>query len=124
MEDDVSTENGAPQRIEPRLKADRYERVEFKTSKSEVHHQYSLFNVSSKGLCFAVKEDSVALEELQVGDKLRMKYYPPVSSGGAEYLMTEIRHITTADIEEFKGHCLVGLLTLEKEEGAVFQMNT
>ena len=83
-------------------------------------HQFKLLDVSAKGLCFVAEEDSAVLNELKIGDQLKMKYYPPVSASGAEYLITEIRHITKADQEEFKRHYFVGLLTLEKEEGSVF----
>jgi len=88
--------------------------------KSDTLYQFNLFDVSTKGLCFAVDEDSVLLKELNVGDTLKMKYYPPLSSGGAEYLMTEIKHITKTEQEGFKGRCLVGLFIFEKETGSVF----
>ncbi|MFC1859212.1 hypothetical protein ACFL9U_14475 [Thermodesulfobacteriota bacterium] len=120
MKDDVPPGKESQERGENRITASRYERVEFKTSKSETLHQFELMDVSAKGLCFVATEDSAVLNDLEVGDMLKMKYYPPVSAGGAEYLITEIRHITKADQEEFKGQYFVGLLTLEKEEGSVF----
>ena len=120
MKDNVPSDKATGQRAETRITASQYERVEFKTSKSETLHQFKLMDVSAKGLCFVAKENSAVLDDLTVGDQLKMKYYPPVSAGGAEYLITEIRHITKADQEEFKGHYFVGLLTLEKEEGSVF----
>jgi hypothetical protein len=119
MKNNSPTEKHEKQRIEPRMTPNRYEIVEFKTSESDALNQFNLLDVSSKGLCFVVDEDSVVLKDLNVGGILKMKYYPPVSSGGAEYLMTEIRHITKADQEGFKGQCFVGLLIDEKREGSV-----
>ena len=120
MENNIQKGKGEMQRSESRMNADRYESVEFKTSKSDTLCRFNLFDVSAKGLCFAVDEDSVLLKELNVGEILKMKYYPPPSSGGAEFLMTEIKHITKADQEGFKGRCLVGLFIFEKETGSVF----
>jgi len=119
MENSIPTEKGEIQRTEPRTTADQYEMVEFKSSTSDALFQFNLLDVSSKGLCFVTDEDSDVLKELQVGDNLKMKYYPPVSSGGAEYLMTEIKHITKADQEGFKGQCFVGLFISDKKEGSV-----
>ena len=120
MENNIPKGKVQKQRSESRREADRYESVEFKTSKPDTLYHFNIFDVSAKGLCFAVDEDSVLLKELNVGDIMKMKYYPPPSSGGAEYLMTEIKHITKADQEGFKGRCLVGLFIFEKETGSVF----
>jgi len=120
MKKNIPDKKAEQQRLETRMTADQYESVEFKTSESDAFYQFNLFDISSKGLCFVVDEDSVVLKELKVGNVLKMKYHPPVSSGGAEYLMTEIRHITKADQEGFKGQCFVGLLIVEKEMGSVF----
>ena len=119
MKNNIPEKKAEYQRSESRMTPNRYEIVEFKTSESDALNQFNLLDVSSKGLCFVVDEASVVLKDLNVGDTLKMKYYPPVSSGGAEYLMTEIKHISKADQEGFKGQCFVGLLINEKREGSV-----
>jgi hypothetical protein len=121
MKNNTPEKKAEHQRSESRLSPNRYEIVEFKTSESDTLNQFNLFDVSSKGLCFVVDEDSVVLEDLNVGDTLKMKYYPPVSSGGAEHLMTEIKHISKADQEGFKRQCFVGLFIYEKREGSVLK---
>lgn len=68
-----------------------------------------------KGICVAVKEDSALLKHLKVGNMSNMKYYPTDSSCSAEYLKTEIKHITKDKQGRFRGHVLVGLLILEKQ---------
>ncbi len=107
------------QRAEPRINADKYESVEFKSSKSNVLQRFKLLDVSEKGLCFVTNSDSVVLKELKVGDILNMKYYPADASKGAEHLTTEIKHVTNADKEGYEGQSLVGLLIFDKVEGSV-----
>lgn len=66
-------------------------------------------------MCIAVKADSGLLKHLSVGDVLNIKYYPTDSSRPAEYLKTQIRHITKDEQGRFKEHFLVGLLILERQ---------
>jgi hypothetical protein len=72
-----------------------------------------MWDISPKGICVLVKEDSDLLNHLKVGDILDLKYYTTDSSRPIEYLKTEIRHITKDEKGRFKGLYLVGLSILE-----------
>lgn len=100
-------------RAEPRSMAGQYSSVEFTTSSSVLIYQFKVWNIAAKGMCILVKETSEAMQHLNVGDILEMKYYPVDRSGPPEMLKTEIRHITKNDEGRFQGHFFVGLLILE-----------
>jgi hypothetical protein len=104
----IEKEMGSEKRSETRKIIDDY---------YSVVHQFKVRNMSPWGLGILVKEDSAALRRLEVGDVLEMKYNPAKPLGSAEYLRTEIRHITRLDQGRFKGHYLVGLLILDKTDG-------
>jgi len=101
-------------RSEPRSIIDKYYSVEFSISNSAYIYQFKIWDISKKGVCVLVKEDSDLLNHLKVGDILNLKYYSTDSSQPIEYLKTKIRHITKDEEGRFKGLCLVGLSILEK----------
>ena len=101
-------------RSEPRSIIDKYYSVEFSISNSAYIYQFKIWDISKKGVCVLVKEDSDLLNHLKVGDILNLKYYSTDSSRPIEYLKTKIRHITKDEEGRFKGLCLVGLSILEK----------
>lgn len=100
-------------RSETRSLVDQYHSVEFSLEGLEYTYQFKIWDISSKGLCVVVKKDSEILKHLKVGDVLQMKYYRTISSQPAEFLRTEIRHITLDEEGRFKGHYLVGFLILD-----------
>jgi len=101
-------------RSEPRSIIDKYYSVEFSISNSAYIYQFKIWDISKKGVCVLVKEDSDLLNHLKVGDILNLKYYPTDSSHPIEHLKTKIRHITKDEEGRFKGLRLVGLSILEK----------
>jgi hypothetical protein len=103
-------------RSKPRTILDRYYSVEFSLSEVEFLYQFKIWNISQQGICVVVKEGSEILNHLKVGDILEMKYYPTDKQGSTEALRTEIRHITKDEQGRFKGHYLVGLSILERDE--------
>jgi hypothetical protein len=105
---------GSEKRSEPRNILEDYYSVEFSVSHELPVHQFRVRDMSPWGLGILVREDSAALERLEIGDVLEMRYNPAKPSGSAECLKTEIRHITRLGQGRFKGHYLVGLLILEK----------
>lgn len=106
-------ENFAEKRLERRVLVDQYYSVEFSLKGLDYLYQFKIWNISPRGLCIVVKEDSAILEHLKTGTVLKIKYYQKDSSKPAEYMKTEIRHITR-DVEgRFKNHFLVGLSILE-----------
>ena len=95
---------------------DKHYSVELEVTGVYFVHQFKLWNMSSKGLCILIKEDSSLLKSLKAGDIRNMKYYTTDSSKPTEYLKTQIKHITKDDTGRFKGHYLVGLSILEKQD--------
>ncbi len=103
----------ADRRSEPRTGVDKYYSVEFSVGESAYLYQFKIWDMSSKGMCLLVKEDSEVLGHLKVGDVVTMKYYKADATATGEYVKTEIRHITKDDQGRFRGHCMVGLFILE-----------
>lgn len=106
-------------RSEPRSMADRYSSVEFSLTGVVHLHQFRILNISSSGMGVLVKEGSEVLEHLKAGDVLKLKYYRPEPTEHPEYLKTEIKHITKDDQGRFRGHYLVGLSILEKQNATI-----
>ena len=105
----MSTKVAVERRAEERSPADRYYSVQFTVDGLKPHYQFKTWNISEKGLCILVKEDSAVLEHLKTGDVLEMTYYVNDPQGSLENLQTRIQHITMNDSGRFKGHYLVGL---------------
>ena len=103
-------------RSEPRSIIDRYYSVEFSLSGCSFVYQFRIWNISSKGICVLVKEDSDLLNHVKVGDILNLKYYTTDSSRPIEFLKTEIKHITKDEQGRFKGVYLVGLSILGNQD--------
>jgi len=101
------------QRREERFELDQYYSVEFLINGLGCLYQCKLWNISKKGMCIIVKEDSPVLEYYKVGDILNMRYYAEGSTVPTQYLKTQIRHISKDNGDRFKGHKLIGLLILE-----------
>jgi hypothetical protein len=100
-------------RSEKRSTADRYYSVQFAALGMPSFYQFKLWNISPSGLSIIVKENSVVLRHIKVGDTIEMTYYLTDSQGAHENLKTQIKHITRNVDGRFKGHYLVGLSILE-----------
>ncbi len=109
------TNQFSERRCEPRIIIDKYYSVELLIGDNSFVYQFKIWNISTKGICLVIREDSDVLKHLNVGDIVNMKYYTTDSEKPGEYLKTEIRHMTK-DEGRFKGHYLVGLLVLERPE--------
>lgn len=101
-------------RSESRTTVDKYYSLEFSKEGMGSVYQFKIWNLSAKGMCVLVKEDSELLEYLEVGEVMDMKYYSSDASKPTEYLKTEIKHITKDDEGQFKGHFLIGLSILDE----------
>ena len=100
-------------RSESRSIIDRYYSVEFSIREAAYVYQFKIWDISPKGICVLVKEDSGLLNRLKAGDRLNLKYYTTDSSRPIEYLETEIRDIAKDEKGRFRGLYLVGLSILE-----------
>ena len=115
MRKKTTTGNPEEKRSELRTVLNRFYSVEFQLKGTGNLYQFKLRDISSKGLGILVNEDSAVLQHLKVSDILGMKYYPPESSSPAEFLKTQVMHISKKEEEPFKGHFLIGLLIIEKQ---------
>jgi hypothetical protein len=104
--------------VEPRSIIHKYYSVEFSISGSAFVYQFKIWDISPKGTCVLVKEDSGLLNRLKVGDIMNLKYYTTDSSRPIEYLETEIRHIAKDEKGRFRGLYLVGLSILENQNAS------
>ena len=102
-------------RHDSRTEVDKYYSVELSIADTSLIYQFRIWNLSSRGICIVVKEDSDLLKHMKVGNVLNMKYYPTDSSCPKEYLKTQIKHITKDKQGRFRNHVLVGLFILEKQ---------
>ena len=116
MKEKSSTYTPLGRRSEPRETVDPYHSVEVDIDSLDVVYQFKIWNISSKGMCILLREDSVVLNYIHVGDIMDMKYYLTESSHPTKHLKTKIQHITKEEHGRFKGHYLVGLSILEKQD--------
>lgn len=118
MERDPGTH--VERRSEPRELLNLYHSVEFSFREPGPIYQFKLRNVSSRGLCILVKENSVLMQHLQVGDIINMQYRAPETPTLANPLKTRIRHISREGSGRYRHHFLVGLSVVEegKQEAA------
>jgi hypothetical protein len=112
MEKDELSEDTPERRSETRAMDDRYYSVQFTTKGLASFYQFKLWNISSKGMCILVKEDSKVLKHLKVGDTIEMTYYLTDSQGAHENMKTQIKHITKNESGRFQGHYMVGLSSI------------
>ena len=108
------TDRCEERRAEERSIIDKFYSVEFSLPDCAFVYQFKILNLSSKGLCVLVREDSDLINHIKVGDILNLKYYPTDSLKPVEFLRTQIKHITRDDRGSFKGVFLVGLAILEQ----------
>ena len=101
-------------RAEPRTRPEKYHSIEFEVPESGYLYQFKIWDMSSKGNCLLVRDDSEVLKKIEVGDVFDMKLYPDDLSNPPEILKTKIMHITPGSREQFRGHHLVGLSILKK----------
>ena len=99
-------------RSESRERVSQYFSVEFVLGGADTIYQFRIWDLSPQGMCVLVKSDSDLLKHLKVGQNWNMKYYGDDASRPADYLTTQIRHITRDESGRFKDHYLVGLSIL------------
>jgi hypothetical protein len=102
-------------RADPRRITLRNYRVEIKLI-GEPIYQFRVTDVSSNGAGILVKEDSVFLSLIEVGQTVDTEFISPEGTDPNGDYKAEIKHITKPDNGINEGHCLVGLSILEKIE--------
>ena len=109
MTENDETRTFEDRRADARKSPEKYYSVQFSVKDLGYFYQFKIWDVSSKGMCILVGEDSSVVAHLHVGDVIKMQYYLSESVGSTEEIETEISHITKNDQGRFKGHYLVGL---------------
>jgi hypothetical protein len=101
-------------RAEPRVPADQFYSVEIHIPDLTRRYQFKLRDISTSGMGIIVRDDSLSLSHLRVGDVMEMLYAPPSRYVAPELLKTRIEHVTKCESGRFKGHHIVGLSIIEK----------
>ncbi len=100
----------------PKNYIDQYSSVEISNKSISFSYHFKLWNITSSSICILIKEGSQILSQLNEGDTFSMKYYASDSLYPAEYRETAIRDIIKDDNGRFKGHYLVYLEILDRQE--------
>jgi len=103
-------------RSEPRQKPQGYHCVELAVNDFAVPYKFKIWNIASNSMCLLVREDSDILRRIKVGDNIKMEYYLEGTWSPPESRLTAIRHITKKEDGPFKGHYLVGIDILDRNE--------
>jgi hypothetical protein len=106
MDDNYSNTD---RRVGARIPPDQYYSVQFRQIDLSTIYQFKIWNISTKGMCILVRQDSNMMSCLNVDDTLDMEYYSDKKEVPAENIKTHIRHITKIEDGRFNGHYLVGL---------------
>jgi len=112
MNKKIMSNNKAERRSELRKVPEKYYSVEFSIKGLDYIYQFKLRDISEKGVCIVVKNNSAVLNFIKINDIINMKYYASESPTQTKTLKTKIKHITKYDEGRFKGHCLLGLAIL------------
>jgi hypothetical protein len=114
LNDSGTTVNTEERRSETRKEIEKYHSAEFRIHETGCLYQSKIWNISSKGMCLIVKENSEIISKLEIGKVLDMKYYPDDLSQKPAILKTQIIHITLENQGRFKNHYLMGLVILSE----------
>jgi hypothetical protein len=88
-----------------------YYSVQFFLNDTGTTYLFKLRNISSKGPCILVKQDSSVFKGLKVGDILDMEYHQPESLGAGKLLKTQIASKNSHD--RYTGHSIVELSIID-----------
>jgi len=99
-------------RSEVRQKAKRCYHAEIRLVGVPVY-EVKLKDLSSKGSCVLVKEDSLLINHLKTGQNVMVKYYLEDRDKPGKVFEATVKYITMVNEGQFKGHYLVGLAILK-----------
>lgn len=115
MAKDRSVNHVNEKRKETRKKSKKYHSVEMKLPTLPIY-MFKLKDISSHGACFLVKGESAILKHLRVGQKINMRYHSEEEMEPTDVFKSEIKYITQPDDKSYKGHYLVGIMILDKQD--------
>ena len=100
-------------RSEYRREKLRNYRIEIKFIGKPIY-QFRVTNVTAKGAGLLIKDDSAFLNMIEVGQVVEADFISPEGTDPSGLYKAEIKHITKIDMQEHRGHQLVGLSILKK----------
>ncbi|MFO8083613.1 MAG: hypothetical protein R6U27_04755 [Desulfobacterales bacterium] len=103
-------------RAEPRIPTSQFYSVEIFIAELTRRYQFKLRDISKVGIGIIVRDDSLVLDYLQVGNIMEMLYASPPRIAESELLKTRIEHISKCESGRYKGHHIVGLSIIEKQD--------
>ena len=113
MQKDSPNTIAKEKRSEPRRAKLRNYRIEIKFVGKPIY-QFRVINVTAKGAGLLIKDDSAFLKMIKVGQIVETDFISPEGTDPSGLYKAEIKHITKLDMQEHKGHQLVGLSILKK----------
>ena len=109
-----STNNIAKEkRSQPRRAKLRNYRIEIKFVGKPIY-QFRVINVTAKGAGLLIKAGSDFLKMIEVGQIVEADFISPKGTAPSGLYKAEIKHITKLDMQEHRGHQLVGLSIMKK----------
>jgi hypothetical protein len=88
---------------------DQQQSVEFSVDGVGVPYRFRIWHIHPHSNVILIRTDSNLLPHLQVGARLKMKYFSPGEAFPDGVRETTIKEITIEEEGRFKGHCLVDL---------------
>ena len=113
MQRDSKINIAKEKRSEPRRAKLRNYRIEIKFVGQPIY-QFRIINVTTKGAGILIKDDSAFLKMIEVGQIVEADFISPEGTAPSGLYKAEIKHITKLDMQEHRGHQLVGLSILKK----------
>ena len=99
-------------RAEIRQKAQRCYHAEIRLVGVPVY-EVKLKDFSTKGSCILIKQDSLLINHLKIGQTVKVKYYLDDRNKPGKIFEATVKYITMQEEGRYKGHYLVGLETLK-----------
>ena len=86
-----------------------YYSVEFSVEGVDFPYQFKIWENHPGAMSVLMKNDSIILHRLKVGDVLDMKYYSEDSIYPSDNIRNTIRYVSEKNQGRLRGHSLVGL---------------
>ena len=99
-------------RSEVRYKAKRCYHAEIRLVGVPVY-EVKLKDLSSKGSCILIKEDSLLINHLKTGQNVKVQYYLEDRNKPGKIFEATVKYIRMVMEGQYKGHYLVGLEILK-----------
>ena len=105
----------------PKRPPEHFHSVEFSLSSPRPIYQFKLWRTEPDHVFLLVKDNSILLKHLKVGNILPMKYHCGGSAFETSVCNTQIERITNERQGRFRGHHRVELAIVPLEDGTTVQ---